>query len=496
MTTQDQTVTAPSPPASPRKLGAHVRAWRELDETATWDVLNPADTRELVAVTTRSGAELVDEALLVAEQAAPGWARTPAVQRGAILAAAAEIMAARAEEMAVAMTREMGKIIAESRAETQRSVEFLRFFAQAPKLQGGSTFPLGAADEHAFTVRAPLGVVGLITPWNFPLSIPVWKTAAALAFGNAVVLKPAELTPWSAAAMVECLLEAGLPPDVLSLVPGSGAQIGPLLVASPVTAGISFTGSTPVGREIVRRGAHTGTRMQCEMGGRNAIVVMADGDLDAAIATIVSAGFGTAGQRCTSSSRVIVERAVADEVADRLVRAASELAVGPGLDPANDIGPLASAKQLDDVLKALDRASSEGTKIVWGGNRLVNGELAHGHFMEPTVTRDSVDNWFAGHEPFGPVISVFEAEDFDDALAMNNSGEYGLASSIFTRDLRHAMRFVHESDTGMVHVNRPTVGAEPHVPFGGAKASSIGPPEMGGAYEFYTKSRSAHVRWA
>ncbi|MDX6731247.1 MAG: alpha-ketoglutaric semialdehyde dehydrogenase [Baekduia sp.] len=496
MTMQDQTIEAAGAPATPRRIGAHVGGWQAVDDAAARDVLNPADTRERVAVVTRSGPEVVDQALEVARDAAPSWGRTSALQRGAILARAAEIMASRAEEVAIAMTREMGKIIAESRVEAQRSAEFLRFFAQAPKLQAGATFPLGTPDEQAFTLRAPLGVVGLITPWNFPLSIPVWKTAAALAFGNAVVLKPAELSPWSAALMVECLLEAGLPPEVLSMLPGSGSEIGPALVDSPVTAGVSFTGSTPVGREIVRRGAHAGTRMQCEMGGRNAIVVMADADLDAAISAIVNAGFGTTGQRCTSSSRVIVERSIADEVTERLVQAASALSVGPGLDPANDIGPLASAKQLDDVLDALDRATSAGTEIVWGGSRLSEGRLAHGHFMEPTLTRDRVDNWFAGHEPFGPVISIFEADDFEDALAMNNSVEYGLASSIFTRDLAHAMRFVHESDTGMVHVNRPTVGAEPHIPFGGAKASSIGPPEMGGAHEFYTKSRSAHVRWA
>jgi alpha-ketoglutaric semialdehyde dehydrogenase len=404
-------------------------------------------------------------------------------------------MAARADDIAVSMTREMGKILAEAEVETQRSVDVLRFFAQAPRLQAGQMYPLGGANEHAFTIRAPLGVVALITPWNFPLSIPTWKTAAALAFGNTVVLKPAELAPLSATALTECLLEAGLHAEVLSLVPGPGSVLGAALVESPLVAAVSFTGSTAIGRQIAARAAGAGKRVQCEMGGRNAIVVMADADLDAATEAIVTAGFGTSGQRCTSSSRVIAERSIADEITERIVNAASQLTVGPGLDPQTDLGPMVSADQLEDVLRSLDRATGEGTEVVCGGHRLVGADHARGHFMAPTVTRDRPGGWFAGHEPFGPIVSILEARDFDDALAINNSVDYGLSSSIFTTNLQQAMRFVHESDTGMVHVNRPTVGAEAHIPFGGAKASSVGPPEMGGAVEFYTKSRSAHVRW-
>jgi alpha-ketoglutaric semialdehyde dehydrogenase len=491
--TSHQAVAAPPAPVV---LRPHVGHWREHADADPREVLNPADTREQVALVTSAGPELVREALEVAAGAATEWGRTSPLKRGLILSRAADILAERADVIATAMTREMGKIIAESRVEVARSVEFLRYFAQAPKFQAGVNLPLGDPAEHAFTIRAPLGVVALITPWNFPLSIPVWKTAAALAFGNAVVLKPAELSPWSAIAMVECLLDAGLPPDVLGVLPGSGGQIGPPLVDSPIPAGISFTGSTPVGRELARQGVAAGKRMQCEMGGRNAIIVMGDADLDAAVTTIVNAGFGTSGQRCTSSSRVIAERSVADEITERLVTAASSLSVGNGLDPDNDIGPLASAQQLEDVLQALERAASTGTEILCGGHRLTDRDLQFGHYMEPTVTRDVDTNWYAGHEPFGPIVSILAVDDFDAALEVNNSVEYGLASSIFTANLEHAMRFVYESDTGMVHVNRPTVGAEPHIPFGGAKASSIGPPEMGGAYEFFTKSRSAHVRWA
>lgn len=476
-------------------VGAHVGGWRSVNGP-THDVRDPADTRECVAIAARVGTDIVAEALDIAAAAAPEWARTSSLERGAILGRAAEIMASRADRLAVQMTREMGKIIAESRQEVGRAVDILRFFSQVTRLAPTPTHPLAGAHEAAFTMHVPLGVVALITPWNFPLAIPTWKTAAALAYGNTVVLKPAELSPLSAAALVDCLLQAGLPPAVVGLVPGSGAAIGAALVESPLVSGISFTGSTPVGMDIARRAA--ARPVQCEMGGRNAIVVMADAELDDVVATIVSAGFGTSGQRCTSSSRVIVEHAVADELTDRLVDAASRLTVGPGLDPASDIGPLASARQLETVLDALDRARAEGgTEILFGGERLDEGRWEHGHYLRPAVTRGRADVWFAKHEVFGPVVSVFEAEDFDDAVRLNNAVEYGLASSIFTRSLEYAMRFLHESDTGMVHVNRPTVGAEAHIPFGGAKASSIGPKEMGdGAREFFTKSRSAHVRWA
>jgi aldehyde dehydrogenase (NAD+) len=231
------------------------------------------------------------------------------------------------------------------------------------------------------------------------------------------------------------------------------------------------------------------------MGGRNAIVVMADADVDAAVDAIVLAGFGTTGQRCTSSSRVIAERAIAGELVDRVVARSRALTVGPGLDPATDVGPLVSERQLDEVIGSLERAVDEGAEVLAGGERLQDGACRHGHFMRPAVARVPAESWFAGHEVFGPVVSVFEAADFDHAVRLNNSVEYGLSSAIFTRSLEAAMRFVSETDTGMVYVNRPTTGAEPHIPFGGAKSSSIGPPEMGSAWQFYTRSRSAHVHW-
>jgi alpha-ketoglutaric semialdehyde dehydrogenase len=486
--------TTHAPASNVTAVRAHVEGWLEADDTPQ-ELLDPADVRQRVALLTPPGEDVAEAAIRVAYEARRDWARTPAQDRGAILERAASRLADRADEVARTMTREMGKILAESRLEVARSVDVLRFFAQQPRAIAGQTFPLPGQHESAFTVRVPLGVVGLITPWNFPLSIPTWKTAAALAYGNTVVLKAAELAPCSAQALVECLLDAGLPAGVLSFLPGRGAQLGPVLTRSRLVAGVSFTGSTPVGKGIVRSAADRGIPVQCELGGRNAVVVLADGDLDAAVDAIVLGGFGTSGQRCTSSSRVIVERSVAEELTERLVAAADGLTVGPGLDPDSAVGPLVSGDALEQVLADLERAEAEGTTVLTGGTRCTDPRLEHGHFMAPALTRGPADGWFAGHEVFGPVVSIFEAADFDEAVALNNAVEYGLASSVFTNDLAKAMRFVHETDTGMVHVNRPTVGAEAHVPFGGSKDSSHGPREMAGAFEFFTRTRSAHVRW-
>jgi len=484
--------TGASASLAPVELQAHIAGWK--CPGGGVEIRNPADTRELVAAAPSLGVDALDVAIDVANDAAPRWRITSVADRTAVLARAADEMMSRADEIATAMTREMGKLLTESQAEVRRSADILRYFSQAPKLLDGRTFPLGGSGESAFTIRVPLGVVGLITPWNFPLAIPTWKTAAALAFGNAAVLKPSELSPWSAVLLVECLLDAGLPAEVLGLVPGAGSLLGPALVDSPLVAGISFTGSTAAGRQVAQRAARAGTATQCEMGGRNAVVVLADADLGDAVRTIVAAGFGTTGQRCTASSRVIVERPIAAELAERLVAATCALSVGPGLDRDSDVGPLVGDAQRTAVLDALERARAEGTDVLCGGRRLDDGPLAHGYFMSPAVTRGPAESWFAGHEVFGPVVSLFEARDYDEAVRLNNAVDYGLTAAIHTRSLEHAMRFVHESETGMVHVNRPTVGAEPHVPFGGAGASSIGPRELGGAHEFFTTSRSAHVR--
>lgn len=477
-------------------LPVHIGQWRHLDGAGTSHVHNPADTRELVATTPRASISDVGEALGLAAASRRSWAHTSPLERGRVIGCAADAMAARAEKVATDMTREVGKPIAESRAETLRAVDVLRYFAEANRHEFGTTAALGADNESAFTMRVPLGVVSIITPWNFPLVIPTWKVAGAMTFGNTVVVKPAEIAPLSAINLVECLLEGGVPAGALGLVLGRGSELGPELVSSAYSNAISFTGSTEVGRQLAIQAANcAGKPAQCEMGGRNAIIVMADADQDAAIDAVVLAGFGTAGQRCTSSSRVIIEAPIYEEFVERLKQAAGSLRVGPGLDPETDMGPLVSARQLDGVVADLERAREEGAEVLCGGGRLNDGVFEHGHFMQPTVTTAPVDSWFTNHEIFGPVITVYQADSFEDAIELNNGVPHGLSSGIFTSQLGHAHRFLSETDTGMAHVNRPTVGAEAHLPFGGAKDSSIGLPELGAARSFFTKNRSAHVRW-
>ena len=477
-------------------LRVHIGQWREVTGGETTEIRNPADTRELVAVAPRCTNNDVEKALKLAASAAVDWADTSPLERGRAIARAAHVMEARCEEIATAMTREVGKPIAESRAEVLRAVDVLRYFGEANRHDFGTTGALSGTDEAAFTLTVPLGVVAAVTPWNFPLVIPTWKLAAALVFGNAVVLKPAELTPLSAINLVECLLAGGIPPAALALILGSGSAIGPELISSTCIDAITFTGSTEVGSDLAAEAAASGgTRVQCEMGGRNAILVMADADLDAALEAVLTAGFGTSGQRCTSSSRVIIHKAVYDQFVNRLVDSAQGLRVGPGLDPETQLGPLVSAKQLESVLRDLERGVSDGAEILWGGTRLDDGPYEHGHFMEPTVTTTPVDSWFTSHEIFGPVVTVYPAASYEEAVALNNAVPHGLSSAIFTNDLAYANRFLRDTDTGMVHVNRPTVGAEAHLPFGGAKDSSIGLPELGAARTFFTKTRTAHVRW-
>ena len=477
-------------------LPVHIGGWRHLETAETTEIRDPADTRELVATTPRASASEARQALELAVSAAEAWARTSPLERGRIIGRAAEAMEARAEEVATAMTREMGKPLTESRAETLRAVDVLRYFAEANRHDFGATGALPGVNESAFTLRVPLGVVSVITPWNFPLVIPTWKLAGALVFGNTVVFKPAEISPLSALHLVECLLEGGVPDKALALVLGSGSALGPELVGSERSDAISFTGSIEVGHQLSVEAATSGGKpIQCEMGGRNAIVVMADADLDAALEAVVLAGFGTTGQRCTSSSRVIIEAPVYDAFVARLIDAAKTLRVGPGLDPETQVGPLVSAEQLQSVLDDLESGVDEGAEILFGGQRLADGEFEHGHFMEPAVTTSPVDSSFATHEIFGPVVTVFRAESYEEAVALNNSVPQGLSSGIFTTDLEQANSFLRDTDTGMAHVNRPTVGAEAHLPFGGAKGSSIGPPELGAARAFFTKTRSAHVRW-
>jgi len=389
----------------------------------------------------------------------------------------------------------MGKPLGEATAEVRRTVDMTRHFAGAVKHAEGASHRLGSDREQAWTIRIPLGVVVAITPWNFPLMIPNWKIASALVHGNAVIFKPAESAPLSAAALTQCYLDAGVPAAALTLLLGRGPVVGPTLLESTDVDAVTFTGSTQVGRMIVAESARTGKKVQAEMGGKNAVVVMPDAHLDDAVASVVLAGFGTSGQRCTSSSRVLVHEEVREEFTDRLVHATKALVTGPGLRPGVTVGPLASQQAMEGALRLLEKAISEGAEVVVGGGRLTSGELGHGYFIEPTILNaDSTGTAFS-EELFGPVVSIHQFSNLDEAIEMNNAVRYGLSAAIYTNNLTSAHRFIREVDTGMVHVNRPTVGAEAHLPFGGAKDSAYGIAELGASADFFTRTRSAHVRW-
>ena len=400
----------------------------------------------------------------------------------------------RADELARLVTREQGKTLAESRSEVARAVQFWSWMGH----QGGSIQGITAPSENdellVLTLREPLGVVTLITPWNFPVNIPGWKLASALVCGNTVVLKPAQLTPLCAVTLVEALSEAGIPNGVVNLVLGSGSEVGSRLVTDGRVRGISFTGSTETGLAINQQAAPLGKRVQAEMGGQNAVVVLADADLARAADGAAVAAFGTAGQRCTAARRVIVEERAAAEFAELLRRAASALRVGPGTEDGVDIGPMVDEKAMNDVLREIERAREEGAVVLAGGGRAGDGD---GYFLEPTLLGAVTPGMtIAREEVFGPVLPILEVRDFGEALEVAVSTPYGLSSSIYTRDLETAVRFMRETDTGVVHINKPPIGGEPHLPFGGLKQSALGPKEMGAAVEFYTQSKTVYLDYS
>lgn len=470
--------------------------WREPGVGRYAEDTNPANPSDVVARVPISTREDAKAAVAAAVGAFPAWRRTSAVRRGEILIRAARLMEERGEELARLLTREQGKPLAESRSEVSRAAHFWAWMGHQGGSIRGMTVPTEKDEMMALTLREPLGVVALITPWNFPVNIPGWKLASALVCGNAVVLKPAQLTPLCAAFLVELLAEAGIPDGAVNLVFGSGSEVGDALVTDPRVRGVSFTGSTEVGLSINAKAAPLGKRVQAEMGGHNAVLVLGDADLDRAAEGAVVAAFGTAGQRCTAARRVIAVREVAGPLTERLREATKGLRLGPGDREGTDIGPMIDEKPLLEVLGEIERARQEGAVVLEGGER-ADGELARGYFLRPTLLGGVEPGMtVAREEVFGPVLPVIEVEDFEEALAVSTSTRYGLSSSIYTGDLRRAIRFVHETDTGVVHVNKPPIGGESHLPFGGLKQSAIGPKEMGAAAEFYTQTKTVYLDYS
>jgi acyl-CoA reductase-like NAD-dependent aldehyde dehydrogenase len=465
--------------------------WVRADSGKTITVRNPA-TGEPVGEVPAMGAAETRRAIEAAHAAQPAWRAMLAKDRAAVLRKLFELMLANTDDLAAIMTAEQGKPLAESRGEVARVVDFCEWMGGQAAGMGGITAPSEDTRQFAFTLREPLGVVGLITPWNFPLNIPSWKIASALLHGNTVVLKAADLTARCAQELVRCYEEGGVPAGALNLVTGSGRVVGGALADDPAVAAVSFTGSTAVGLGLAQRLAARGAKAQCEMGGSNPVVVLDDADLDRVVADVTVAAFGTSGQRCTAARRVVATPAVHDELVERLDAARAALTVGPGEREGVDVGPLCDPAGLRDVLGSVQRAREEAGDV--RGGDVPDGELADGLFIRPALVVGVAPEMELGHEEvFGPVLAIQAARDYEDALRIANATEYGLSASIFTADMSHALDFARRSRSGMVHLNKGPIGGESHLPFGGARRSSFGPKEMGAAREFFTQGKTVYA---
>ncbi|MGY1433629.1 aldehyde dehydrogenase family protein [Streptomyces reniochalinae] len=456
--------------------------------------LNPADTGDLVGEFAESGTADVTAAVDAAAAAQPAWDAKGPIERAKVLSAAARLIEERTEEFAQAITREQGKRLSESRGEVKRSLAILEFTLGEARRINGVTTPAEDPRTVAMTFRRPLGVVGLITPWNFPVAIPMWKVAPALVSGCAAVLKPSPLTPWTSALLVAAFTDAGVPPGVLNLVQGD-REPGEALVADPRVAGISFTGSLPVGRAINRAGADRLMRTQLELGGKNALIVLADADVKEAVEAIVHGAFGQSGQRCSATSRIIVDKAVKEELLAALLHRVAAMRVGSGTDAGADIGPVVNEERMRACLDAVATARGAGAHVACGGEAAVCD--TPGYYVQPTVlTEVAWDSDIAQEEVFGPVLSVIDCDGYEDAMRIANSVRYGMSGTIFTRDPAHMFQALQDFQAGMLHVNRPGVGAYSHLPHMGAKASQLGAPECSPeVWDFYTDLRSACIRY-
>jgi len=467
--------------------------WISIRQGREIEVRNPADQDELAGKGVLASRREAQAALEAASEALPAWSRLPGPKRGEVVERAADLLRAEQDEVARLLTREEGKTVAEAKGEIYRAYNVLNYTAGQSRRMGGITIPSELPKNFAYTMRQPLGVVALITPWNFPICIPAWKIAPALVAGNTVVFKPSSTTPLTAAKLVDIFERAGLPPGVLNLLVGSSSDIGDLITGDRRVRGISFTGSSENGTQIYATSAARGVKAQCEMGGKNPVVVLEDADLDLAADGIVSGAFGSTGQRCTATSRAILHESIADDLMSRVTHRVSKWKLGSGLDPDVQMGPLVSAQQLKTVEQYVEAGKREGAKLVIGGKRPAG--LPRGFFMEPTIF-DLVkpEHRIAREEIFGPVLSVIRANNYEEAIEFANTSEYGLTSSIYTNDAGRIFDFCERIETGMVHVNSPTVGGEAQIPFGGMKSSGVGEREQGpSALDFYTDMKVVYI---
>lgn len=473
--------------------------WIAAQSGQTFTTINPADTREKVAQYPLSAQADTQAAIAAAKAAFPGWAAQTSVARGRILSKASQLLEARKPELAKLLTREEGKTLAEATGEVQRAADIFRFFGGISYTLGGQTIPHDLPGNLLYTRREPLGVVALITPWNFPIAIPAWKMAPALVSGNAVIIKPASQAPAMTCEVAKILAEAGLPKGVLNVVIGEGRAVGGELATNPDVVAVSFTGSYKIGNQIYQQLATRMARAQMEMGGKNPTIVLADADLDLAAKLVAIAGFGLTGQACTATSRVIIEKQVAAAFVEKLIEKAKAIKVGNGLHDGITMGPAVNEQEFNGNLEYLDIAQKEGAKLAWGGKRLTDGELQHGYFMEPAILTGVTPNMrIATEEVFGPVVAVIEVENFEEAMTVANGVEVGLSASIVTRDLKQAMVYSERIQAGVVKINQISTGLALQAPFGGVKKSSTDSFKEQGtiALDFYTRIKTVYLDYS
>jgi len=472
--------------------------WVDASTGETFENRNPANWDEVIGIFPRSGKEDVNRAVKSAREAFESWRLKPAPRRGEIIKAAADLLVERKEEIARLMTREMGKVLLETRGDVQEGIDTGYYAASEGRRLFGHTSPSELPNKFNLTTRMPIGVAGVITPWNFPMAIPTWKIFPALVCGNTVVFKPASDTPATATKLVEILLEAGVPPKVINLVHGTGSSVGMPLVEHPDVDLISFTGSSEVGKIIASTAGKDLKRVSLELGGKNAQIVMEDANLELALEGVLWGAFGTTGQRCTATSRLILHEKIFDTFIDQLVERASKLKLGNGLDETVDVGPVINAAQRERIHRYVEIGKKEGATLLIGGEFYEEGECSKGFFYKPTIFVDvKPDMTIAQEEIFGPVLSVIKVSDLDEAIKVLNNSVYGLSSSIYTQDVNRAFKAIQDIQAGITYINGPTIGAETHMPFGGVKQTGNGHREGGWTvFDFFTEIKTVYVDYS
>jgi aldehyde dehydrogenase (NAD+) len=459
--------------------------------------VNPADDSDVVGAFPLSTGEDVAKAVAAAKKAFASWRLVPAPKRAEILVRAGILLQQRKEQYARDMTREMGKVLAETRGDVQEAIDEAFYVAGEGRRLFGQTTPSELQNKFAMSVRMPVGVVGLITPWNFPMAIPSWKLFPALVSGNTCVIKPATDTPLSTYNLVQALVDAGLPAGVVNIISGSGSATGSALVEHPDVRAISFTGSSEVGSHVAQRAAATFKPVSLEMGGKNAQIVLDDANLELALDGALWGSFGTTGQRCTATSRILLQKGIAAKFTKEFVTRAKKLKVGNGLDESIEVGPQVNKSQIETSKKYVEIAKGEGAKILAGGNPLTGGEYAKGTFFEPTVVGSVTPTMrIAREEVFGPVVSLIEFDTFEQAIEIANSIDYGLSTSLYTKDVNRAFTAMRDLEAGITYINAPTIGAEVHLPFGGVKHTGNGHREGNGAIDFFTTWKAVYVDYS